>query len=155
MPQIQAIYHNTDPNTGTVTRRVETGVDARERVSGTIALPSDSIRRQAPILADYLDELKAQGRNVYSCAEIQALAKILDGVATPDFRKITFSRPATDGGLEYWEPCPNCRLWLTGAGGQYRLADHLLDKLQPLSANMPFFDLQNPKLFPPLSDFCR
>jgi hypothetical protein len=152
MPQIQAIYHNTDPNTGTVSRRVETGLNASERVSGHIVLPSDSIRRNAPVLADFMDKLQQEGQNVYSCAEVQALAKLLDAVPEPDFRKIIFIQPNEKGETEFWRPCQGCQSWLMGTGQQYRISDRLLDVLQPPQSNIPFFDLSNPKLFPPLTN---
>src|SRR5687768_13583593 len=129
MAQVKAIYHNTDPQTGTVERRVEIGIDAWERVSGNISLPEESIRRNSNILADLMDNLENQGRGVYACAEVQGLAKLLDAIENPDFRKVIFSYSMNEETLEFEKPCPHCQAWLTGSDKLYRIAVFLLDQL--------------------------
>ena len=116
MPQIHAIYHNTDSNTGIVARQIEIGLNAEERVSGNSVLPTESIRRNSPALAAFLDKLQDEGWNVYSCAEVQALAKLLDAVPNPDYQKITFICPDVNGGMEFWNPCQSCQHWLSEVG---------------------------------------
>lgn len=103
--------------------------------------PSVQIKLASQSLAGWMGSLaKVKGidgkpRSAFSCAEAQALSRILHVARAPvDWTKIRFAIATDETGHELWAPCDNCSAWLASAGGfgserTYKISEEALKKI--------------------------
>lgn len=114
----------------------EEGQNASERKPRDVSTP---IKIHAPAIYKIMQTLSAErDRTPYSCAEADALSKLLEKHGSIDLSYIRLS-VANQDGLR-WKPCKNCSEWLepvttTGPRGvqttwQYKLRLPTGDKVQ-------------------------
>jgi hypothetical protein len=127
--------------------------------------PIIKIRRASPLFAGYLDALaketdtSGKARSAFSCAEAQALSKLLGHVgAAVDWQKIRFAIATDDTGHELWTPCANCSAWLTldsgwGSTRTYKISEEGLNKINGTASTASAtqnLDLGNKTIWPEL-----
>ena len=103
--------------------------------------PGIQIKLASQPLASWMESLaKVNGtdgkaRSAFSCAEAQALSRILRAVGAPvDWTRIRFFIATDETGHELWAPCENCSAWLEHAGGfgserTYKISEEALTKI--------------------------